>query len=384
MSKQKHILFISHDASLSGAPILLQNLLLLLQAANEVRITVVIRRGGPLLVGFKQHFPVIVLKPAGYRQGGVLKKLADIAHNRWQLLRLYIIMPSCHVIFSNTIINGPLLKTISIFKKPVVTYVHELENVISAYPAEVAQTLQYSCKLAYPSLRVKAALSQVCQVPAEKLLPLTYYFPVSTAILEDTAAKAAFAKSFKERFDLENSELLVGGMGLASDRKGTDIFVEVCALVAKNNPRIKFCWIGNFDSLATEKALKAKVAACGIQEQIVFCGPMPHHYYNLAACDIFFLSSREDPYPLAVLEAGLMQVPSICFATAGGIPEFVGDDAGWTVPALSAAEVANIILHMPARKALLRQKGRVAFERCLQWHVDEERLLEQFRLLVSG
>jgi len=383
MSKQPHILFISHDASLSGAPILLQNLMLLLQQHREARITVVIRRGGPLVAQFQQHFPVIVLKPAGYRQGSFVKKLTDILRNRWQLLRLFMVMPSCNVVFSNTIINGPLLKTISPFKKPVVTYVHELENVIRAYPAEVTQTLQYSRRLVYPSLRVKQALATVCQVPPERLLPLAYYFPVNHAMLTDAAAKQAFASQFKQRFNLADADLLVGGMGVACDRKGTDIFVAACALVAKTNPRIKFCWIGNFDSPATETALKAQVAALGIQKHIIFCGPMPHHYYNLAAFDLFFLSSREDPYPLAVLEAGFMKVPSICFSEAGGIPEFVEGDAGWIVPGLSAEAAAQTILQLEPNKTILQQKGAIALQKSLQWHADETRILAQFRALIQ-
>lgn len=383
MSKQQHILFISHDASLSGAPILLQNLLLLLQENKAARITVVIRRGGPLAAQFREHFRVMVLKPAGYRQGGAFKKLRHIMRNRWQLVRLFMVMPSVDVIFSNTIINGPLLKTLSLFKKPVVTYVHELENVIRSYPAETAATLQYSRKLAYPSLRVKEALTTVCRVPAEQLLPLSYYFPVNPAMLADAAARETFAGAFRQRFNVTDNDLLVGGMGVACNRKGTDIFVETCGLVARANPRIKFCWIGNFDSPATEAALQAQVAALGIQNQMIFCGPMPHHYYNLAAFDVFFLSSREDPYPLAVLEAGFMQVPSICFAGAGGIPEFVEADAGWIMPELSAESAAQTILTLLPNKALLQQKGAVALQKSLEWHANGARILRQFYALIS-
>lgn len=383
MKKPGHILFIGHEASLSGAPILLLNLLLLLQQQRSVRITLVIRRGGPLEEQYRRHFPVIVLKPAGYRQGGPLKKIADILRNRLQLARLFMVMPSCDYVFSNTIINGPLLKTIAPFGKPVVTYVHELEHVIKAYTAEVAQTVQYTRRFGFPSLKVKEVLAGACQLPAEKLQRLSYYFPVNREEINNEAAKQAFVKGFKQRFGLEDSDMLIGGMGLASDRKGTDIFVEVCGKVAAVNKKIKFCWIGNFDSPATEAALKAQVKALNIEGQVMFTGPLEHNYYNLAPFDLFFLSSREDPYPLVVLEAGFMQVPTLCFENSGGIPEFVGEDAGWIVPGLSADKAAASILTLYSQREALHAKGARAMQKSLQLHADGTLILQQFDTLLS-
>jgi glycosyltransferase involved in cell wall biosynthesis len=383
MKKAGHILFIGHEATLSGAPILLLNLMLLLQQQRSVRITLVIRRGGPLVEQYRRHFPVIVLKPAGYRQGGPLKKIAAILQNRLQLLRLFMVMPSCDYVFSNTIINGPLLKTIAPFCKPVVTYVHELENVIRAYTSEVAQTVQYTRCFGYPSLKVKEVLGNVCKIPEERLQRLSYYFPVNLDEINNEAAKQAFVKTFRQRFGLTDSDMLIGGMGLASNRKGTDIFVEVCGKVAAINKKIKFCWIGNFDSPATEAALKAQLKALHIENQLVFTGPLEHNYYNLAPFDLFFLSSREDPYPLVVLEAGFMQVPTLCFESSGGIPEFVGTDAGWIVPGLSADKAAAAIISLYDQRETLRTKGARAMQKSLQLHADGTLILQQFDTLLS-
>ncbi|WP_298741075.1 glycosyltransferase family 4 protein [uncultured Chitinophaga sp.] len=383
MKKGGHILFIGHEASLSGAPILLLNLLLLLQHHRSIKVTLVIRRGGPLSEEYAKYFPVIVLKPAGYREGGPLMKVAAILRNRWQLLRLMLIMPGCNYVFSNTIINGPLLKTIAFFRKPVITYVHELENVIRAYAAEVTQTLKYTHRFAYPSLRVKDALVTTCRLTDEKLQRLSYYFPVNLPAIHDEATKRAFTEDFRQRFKLEDSDMLIGGMGLASHRKGADIFVEVCGKVAAMNKRVKFCWIGDFDSAVTEAALKQQVQDLQIGNQIVFTGPLPHNYYNLAPFDLFFLSSREDPYPLVVLEAGFMRVPALCFENSGGIPEFVGEDAGWIVPDFSTALAAETILGLYDRREQLQQKGARAQQKSLQLHADPELILSQFDHLLT-
>ncbi|HEY0272700.1 MAG TPA: glycosyltransferase family 4 protein [Chitinophaga sp.] len=381
--KQPHLIFIGHEGSFSGAPILLLNLLRLVQ--DEVRVTLVVRADGPFVKEYEQYFPVLVLKPAHYGQGAALHRLKKIAGHRLRMARLLAKTFTADLIFSNTIVNGKLLKTLAICKKPVVTYVHELDEVIKAYlpTGDASLTLQYSRRIAYPSLKVKQALQTICQVPDAQLHPLSYYFPVAPALLENRAERTAFATAFRQRFGLEGATMLVGGMGLASDRKGTDIFIATCAQVAQVMPGIKFCWIGAFWTAGEEALYKKMVQDNGLEAQLVFTGPLPHHYYNAAAFDLFFLSSREDPYPLVVLEAALMGVPTVCFKEGGGIPEFVGENGGWVVPSLTAGAAAQTILALYAQPEERRQKGQAALQKCLALHADPARVKAQFHAIID-
>jgi glycosyltransferase involved in cell wall biosynthesis len=63
----------------------------------------------------------------------------------------------------------------------------------------------------------------------------------------------------------------------------------------------------------------------------------------LAAIDVFAMVSREDPFPLVMLEAGSLGVPTVCWADSGGAPEFVETDAGIVVPYLSVDRFANAL-----------------------------------------
>ena len=64
----------------------------------------------------------------------------------------------------------------------------------------------------------------------------------------------------------------------------------------------------------------------------------------LAAMDVFALSSREDPFPLVMLEAASMSLPLVCFGSSGGGPEFAGQDAGLIAPYLDVGAFAAHIL----------------------------------------
>jgi glycosyltransferase involved in cell wall biosynthesis len=56
--------------------------------------------------------------------------------------------------------------------------------------------------------------------------------------------------------------------------------------------------------------------------------------------DVLAVTSREDPFPLVMLEAGSHGIPIVCFADSGGVPEFVGEDAGLIAPYLDVTTFA--------------------------------------------
>src|SRR4051812_34253052 len=100
--RRKRILFIGHEASLSGAPILLFNLLKLVADANNIQPIVAIRRYGPFLDEYKKNFQVLVLKGENYStEKRVLPRLAQIIKNRAKIGRLIYEAMRSDVIFSN-------------------------------------------------------------------------------------------------------------------------------------------------------------------------------------------------------------------------------------------------------------------------------------------
>jgi len=92
--------------------------------------------------------------------------------------------------------------------------------------------------------------------------------------------------------------------------------------------------------------------------------------------DALFLSSREDPYPLVVLEAAFQKTPSIIFSESGGMVEFVSEENGWTVNGFDTVQAASIILSIT--KDSSRQKGISAYNRVVDWHLNPSLILDQF------
>jgi glycosyltransferase involved in cell wall biosynthesis len=79
--------------------------------------------------------------------------------------------------------------------------------------------------------------------------------------------------------------------------------------------------------------------------------------------DALALTSREDPFPLVMLEAAAHGVPTVCFADSGGGVEFVGSDAGLVAPYLDVAGFAEGILKLHERPVLREALGEAAARR---------------------
>jgi glycosyltransferase involved in cell wall biosynthesis len=85
--------------------------------------------------------------------------------------------------------------------------------------------------------------------------------------------------------------------------------------------------------------------------RIAFVGAKDNPYAHMRRFDIFTLPSRDDPFPLVVLESMLLGKPVVAFGV-GGVPRQLGD-AGVLVPPgdveLFAAAIADLIRNPEAR-----------------------------------
>lgn len=365
----KRILFIGHDASLTGAPILLLNLLKLLKNDPSIHFDICLQRGGPLLNDFRNLGHVNVLRLSKEKiPFGFLYKIIDAIVSRFRIKRLRDRLDNYDLIFSNTIANGRLLDQLSIRYVLVLSYIHELESVLDYYKksGDTQLTLGRSNWIISPSLAVSINLQNNHGVKAESILPLAYYFPFSGQILPEN--KKINRETFCKKWNIDTNQLLIVGAGTVTRRKGTDRFVKVASLLKEVNKGLHFIWVGDFVDAALKTEIDNLMKEEGLSDRITFTGPLAPDPAMFLPFDLFLLPSREDPYPLVVLEAASHGIPAICFKNNGGIAEFVGDDAGWSFDDLSDKELSDVLIKITSDPELIRAKGLVAKKKFYQTH----------------
>ena len=134
---------------------------------------------------------------------------------------------------------------------------------------------------------------------------------------------------------------LVVGSGNAIWNKGADVFVQLGRIVCQQRSRAHFAWVGDTGEIPQ---FEHDLRMLGLAERIRFTGLVGKPADYFAAADVFVLTSREDSFPLVCLEAAALGKPIICFADAGGMPEFVEDDCGSVVPYLDVEAMANRVI----------------------------------------
>lgn len=365
----KRILVLSHEASFTGAPILLLNLMKLLQQEQSIIFDIVLLRGGPLQKEFEKLGDVIVLKPADYSSDKLnLKYLLNLIKSRIRIRQIFPKLKKADLVFSNTIVNGHILKKLNRSNKPVLTYVHELDSIPNFYPMEtnLMESVKCSSIMLYPCMKVKKFLSGTFKVDEKKLMRLNYLLDLSLLKNKNTEKNTG------------SDSITICGVGTASSRKGTDLFIETANEVIKKNNSIRFTWVGGFASKEDEARYRKSVKDFGIENNFEFTGLMnPAEVKTIySKFDALFLSSREDPYPLVVLESAFQKTPAIIFSESGGMVEFVSEENGWTVNGFDIAQVASIILSVT--KDSSREKGFSAYSRVVDWHLNPSLILDQF------
>jgi glycosyltransferase involved in cell wall biosynthesis len=194
--------------------------------------------------------------------------------------------------------------------------------------------------------------------------------------IEPPVADPARAARLRRSFGIPSDALLVGGSGVVIWRKGPDLFVQAAAELVRQAPDldVHFVWVGGpgYERLPIEQ----DIAGLGLEGRVHFVGELTDPGDLFSTLDAFCLTSREDPYPLVMLEAASLGVPVVTFANGGAV-EFAGpqDDAAArraaVVPYLDAeamgATLAELLQDPGARLAM----GRRGQRRVLEEHTIE-------------
>lgn len=371
LAAKKNILFVSHNASRTGAPIVLITFLNWLKKNHNINITVLLKNGGELENKFAQFGRVYNLRQNKriffnrvcnliYRK---IKK-QQVAHLPSSLKRMKI-----DLIYINTIESLEILSELkSVFKCPVVCHVHENEFTINYYYPQSLSAVNKTLvdhyiavsKSTYDNLTIQHS------IPKGNISLCYEFIPV-----DEINKPKNLPSVIKKAFGITD-EFIVGASGLTSWRKGADLFVQLAVVVDKLRPanNIKFVWVGHKDEFFN-KCYDYENRRLNVANKIIFTGSKEHPEDYFQIFDVFSLTSREDPFPLVCLEAAALSKPIVCFDNSGGIAEFICSFDPRSVVAYGDVEaMAKAILQFYDDRSALKVAGDKAYDSVKQYDVS--------------
>jgi glycosyltransferase involved in cell wall biosynthesis len=365
----KNILFVSHDANRAGAQILLLRFLRLLKENKDFRFLILLKEGGIIENEFLEIAPTYfwnVAKSSGKKSfiDKLIKKIFKKSNHKNDILEV-LKNQKIDLIISNTIVNGDIFSDLKLLNAPIKTYVHELEMGIQQYtkPEFFQNVLTLSNSFIACAASVKENLINNHQVDTTKIAVLPSMLPEAALNYQ---LDNLLNKKLREKYNIPENAFLVGGMGTVDLRKGVDIFLQVASRL-KTKSDIFFLWVGGQENEIDYKNFQIDKNRLEL-EKVIFQSSVENPLDYMSIFDVFFVSSREDPYPLVVLEAAILSKPIICFDKAGGAKDFVENDSGAVIEYLNINDVARKIVELKENKVLVEQMGISGRKKVLERH----------------
>jgi len=169
-------------------------------------------------------------------------------------------------------------------------------------------------------------------------------------------------------------KILIYSISELHQNKGLDVGLRGIALLPEDiKQKILYCIAGSGEE---ESNLTKLTKDLHLENQVRFLGFKDNAKNILTGADIFLFPSRNENLPLAVLEAGLAELPTIA-TSVGGVPEIIEDmQNGILVPSQNPKEIAEAILYLLDHPEKQKEFGE-AIKQTVQDSFSLEKMLDK-------
>lgn len=400
MTSRTPILFVSHEGTRTGAPMMLLHFVRWLRDNSTIEPEMALLRGGPLADDFAEVGPTTVLGdsvewPGSSRVETATSNLdlrkASMALQRKRVRRHVADLRSARIVYLNSSASVRLLHHLP-NAETAIAHIHELESALRwSLRPEDQQALEHridhvvaaaDCVAANLTARHRVSPDRVTRV---------YEFIDTARVL---APPHQDRDAIRAELGLGDDAFVIGGSGFADWRKGIDLFVQLANdVVRRGRSDVHFVWVGDRPGGAEADQLDFDLDRTGLRDRVHMVGLKAHSFDWYRAFDVFALTSREDPYPLVGLETALLEVPMVCFDDAGGMTELVTrspsegtGETGVVVPYVDVeamAEAALALLDDPDRRAAMGQQAARIVHRDHEVNVAGPQVLDVIERVVG-
>lgn len=349
---RRKLVFAGHEASRTGAPLLLLELMKLASQRIDAELYLFLERPGELLEDYASVAHVVVngqgmLNGAGgLALSALLGDLADpVPHEG-------MINSAASIGFLREMAQLPDFR--------VMFHLHEGQADISSADRELI--LEASEVIAIPSEASRRTWIE--QNPRfERIVALHH------GLLNPDYGKGDRAEArcrVREELGLAPETFLVLASGVRNARKGVDLFLQVARCVAERSPRdVHFVWLGSYanDLHPYHNGwIEHDRRQMGLEGRVHLLETRANPEPFALAADVFLMTSRDDSFPFVVQESMACGVPVIAFRDAGGAVEAIAEGTGLTVPYLAIDAMADAVIRLLDDPKGRERMGRLARE----------------------
>lgn len=329
-TKKRRILFITPLASRTGSEMMLLNIILRLDK-SKYEVAVASYAQGELLDDLPDYVRVYkvpgnftLFDRVNYHLGRhpiitALKRIQkDFRADMWYL---------------NTIVLPQAASTAVSLNVPFVVHFHEMPL---SYVYVNQEEFDLIIRKAHHIIGCSEATCRGIRQAGASNVSLVYSFIEDKLRPKDDAEIAAIRK----KFGIAPGQFAWIMSGVPSERKGFDFFPEIAGLLDDENTHL--IWVGGGGARDGYISwVENRIGSLRSRTKIHLAGKQKEKYDQyLHAADGFILTSRQDPFPLVMIEAAALGKPIVSFPS-GGVSELMIDGMGIVTDDISPKQMAQ-------------------------------------------
>ncbi len=237
------------------------------------------------------------------------------------------------LIYVNTIVAAniiPVLKKVNI---PFVVHCHELT---SSYQSISTADLDFFVQKSKLMIGCSAAVCNQLIMLGAANVSLVY-----EAIDSDRVANVhPGSKTLRSEWNIPDDANIWLMAGLRHYRKGFDFIPEIAKNISYHNGWI--IWLGKPFNTGYDLLIKKNLEAGNIKNVTLLDEQVDDYFSLLEMADGLVLTSREDPFPLVMLEAAWLGKPIVAFES-GGVQEFLKEGMGHLIRNYDLPKLSEVI-----------------------------------------
>ena len=325
------IFIAGHEATRTGAPLIILKLCEHLAALPGVELIICLSQGGPLVEDFAKTGTVIV------NEGNVL--FNGKGPSALKVLQRTL-APLPKIAICNTANVNQFAEVFQKLGASVITLVHE--NLLQYTPESLEKLDSVSDQVVFPAqamlqvgLEARPELASKALVRSQGLLNPEF----------GSGDRDLARQRLREEIGVSPDTPIVLGCGTLDARKAIDLFMQLVRIMRDQvGSGVHYVWLG--DDGIIPKWLRNDMRVLDLASHLHFLPNRPDPEYVFLGADVYALTSRFDPFPCVIHEAMACNLPIVVFDGAGGAPEAIAENCGYAVPYIDVHAMAEKIFEL--------------------------------------
>jgi L-malate glycosyltransferase len=234
--------------------------------------------------------------------------------------------------YVNTITLPEVYEVAKQFGVKIVTHFHELpQSFITLRKKDFKMVIDDSNLLIGCAKVVCEAIKEAGGANVKLL-----YSTIDTSLITTNSDRII---ALKQKLGIHDTDTVWVMSGTTDARKGFDFLPEIAKRL--DNPNHHLIWLGRSIDNGLSYYVEQKCQHLTSSTKIHLLGSQKEDYYNyLSLANAFLLLSREDPFPLVMLESAYLGKPIFAFQS-GGVSEFMQEGMGKIAQNFNVDELVN-------------------------------------------